>query len=95
MVILIAFILFGFQTSIGNIQTLPSDFFTGKSVGSLAGVGGTTAAMGVILTTYLVPAITKTSYVPFFMMGALLVPLGLLSVYVFGGYIKPVTLKEK
>jgi ACS family hexuronate transporter-like MFS transporter len=94
-VILIAFILFGFQTSIGNIQTLPSDFFTGKSVGSLAGVGGTTAAMGVILTTYLVPAITQTSYVPFFMMGALLVPLGLLSIFIFGGYIKPVTLKDK
>ncbi len=94
-VILIAFILFGFQVSIGNIQTLPSDFFTGKTVGSIAGMGGTTAAMGVILSTYLVPVITKVSYVPFFMMGALLVPLGVISVYLLGGIIRRVELKKK
>ena len=57
-VLLIALILFGFQTAIGNIQTLPSDFFSGKSVGSLAGFGGTTAAIGVVLTTYIVTSLT-------------------------------------
>lgn len=94
-VLLIALILFGFQTAIGNIQTLPSDFFTGKSVGSIAGLGGTTAALGVIITTYIVPQITQISYVPFFMMGALLVPLGVISVYVLGGRIRHVPLKLK
>ncbi len=94
-VLLIALILFGFQTAIGNIQTLPSDFFTGKSVGSIAGFGGTTAALGVIITTYIVPQITRTSYIPFFMMGALLVPLGIIAVYVLGGQVKRVPLKLK
>ena len=45
-VLLIAVILFGFQIAIGNIQTLPSDFFSGDSVGSLAGAGGTAAVVG-------------------------------------------------
>lgn len=92
-VLLIALILFGFQISIGNIQTLPSDFYSGKSVGSLAGLGGTTAAIGVVITTYFVPVITTQSYIPFFVLGAILVPLGILSVYIFGGEIKKVNLK--
>jgi len=92
-VLLIAVILFGFQTAIGNIQTLPSDFFKGGAVGSVAGMGGTTAAIGVIITTNIVPLITKTSYVPFFVMGAILVPLGIAAIYLFGGKIKRVRLK--
>lgn len=39
-VLLMAIILFGFQTAIGNVQTLPSDLFGGKTVGTLAGFGG-------------------------------------------------------
>ncbi|MBI9071486.1 MAG: MFS transporter [Melioribacteraceae bacterium] len=93
-VLLIAMILFGFQISIGNIQTLPSDFYSGKNVGALAGMGGTTAAIGVVITTYLVPALTVTSYVPFFILGAILVPLGIASVYFLGGEIKRVELKK-
>ncbi len=89
-VLLIAVILFGFQLAIGNIQTLPSDFFAGKSVGSLAGAGGTAAVVGVLITTWMVPAITQESYVPFFLLGALLVPLAVASVWIFGGRIEPV-----
>lgn len=94
-VLLMAVILFGFQVAIGNIQTLPSDFFAGKSVGSLAGVGGTAAIAGVIITTQMVPRITADSYVPFFALGALLVPLAVLSVWSFGGEIKPVSARTK
>lgn len=90
-VLLIAIILFGFQLAIGNIQTLPSDFFAGKSVGSLAGVGGTAAVLGVLITTNMVPVMTQESYVPFFLLGALLVPLAVASVWIFGGRIEPVT----
>ena len=86
-VILIAIALFGFQVSINNIQTLPSDFYVGKNVGTVAGLGGTTAAIGVIITTYLVPFLTKTSYTWFFVMGAALVPVSILCVFVFGGKI--------
>ena len=89
-VLMMAVILFGFQMAIGNIQTLPSDFFSGKSVGSLAGVGGSAAVIGVIITTQMVPVITTESYIPFFVLGALLVPLAVLSVWGFGGEIKPV-----
>ncbi|MGY8851139.1 MAG: MFS transporter, partial [Pseudomonadales bacterium] len=45
-VLLMAVILFGFQTAIGNVQTLPSDFFGGKTVGTLAGFSGMAAKLG-------------------------------------------------
>lgn len=89
-VLLIAVILFGFQISIGNIQTLPSDFFSGDSVGSLSGAGGTAAVVGVLITTWIVPAITQTSYVPFFLLGASLVPLAMAAVWFLGRRIEPV-----
>ncbi|MCJ8163237.1 MFS transporter [Pontibacter sp. E15-1] len=94
-VLLIAVILFGFQIAIGNIQTLPSDFFSGKSVGSLAGVSGSAAILGTLITTWLVPVITVDSYVPFFVLGAVLVPVAILAVWVLSGEIKPITLKSK
>lgn len=73
--ILIGFTLFGFQYLIGNIQTLPSDYFNGKNVGTVAGMGGTAAVVGTLLTTWAVPVITKTSYVSFFVLAAVLVPI--------------------
>ena len=93
-VLLISVILFGFQIAIGNIQTLPSDFFSDQSVGSLAGVGGTAAVVGVVVMNWLVPALSATSYVPVFILGALLVPLAVLSVWVFGGRIGPLVSKH-
>ena len=47
-VLLMAAILFGFQTAVGNIQTLPSDFYSGDSVGTLAGFAGTAAKLAVV-----------------------------------------------
>lgn len=82
-VLLMAFILGGFQFSIVNIQTLPSDYHTGKTVGSLAGIGGAAAVLGIIGTMYFVPYITQNGWFPFFMMGALLVPLCVLAVFIF------------
>lgn len=81
---LISITLFGFQFLIGNIQTLPSDYFNGKNVGVVAGMGGTAAVMGVLITTWMVPVLTQTSYVSFFVLGAVLVPLAWLSLKVFG-----------
>ncbi|GAA0877450.1 MFS transporter [Algoriphagus jejuensis] len=89
-VLLIAVILFGFQVAIGNIQTLPSDYFSGKTVGSLAGVSGSAAVVGVLVTTWIVPVITVNSYVPFFALGAALVPMALLSLGLLGGKISPI-----
>jgi len=72
---LISATLFGFQFLINNIQTLPSDYFHGKNVGTVSGMGGTAAVLGTIVITNLVPVITKTGYNSFFVLGALLVPL--------------------
>ncbi|GGP52664.1 MULTISPECIES: MFS transporter [Shewanella] len=87
---LIAVILFGFQTAIGNVQTLPSDYFSGKTVGTLAGISGTSAVLSVIITIQLVPMMTQGGdYTPFFILGAALVPLALISLWL-GGKIEPV-----
>src|SRR6185503_15010729 len=40
---LISATLFGFQFLINNLQTLPSDYFHGKNVGAVSGMGGTSA----------------------------------------------------
>ncbi|MBU1324038.1 MAG: MFS transporter [Alphaproteobacteria bacterium] len=89
-VLVIAGVLFGFQVAIGNIQTIPGDLFDGRSVGSLAGVGGMAAVAGTLITTWLVPAMTTVSYGPIFILVAALVPLSLLSIWLVLGRIAPV-----
>ena len=89
-VLLMAVILFGFQMAMGSIQTLPSDFYSGKSVGSLAGAGGTAAVVGVIILNTVVPVLSEVSYVPVFILGAALVPCALLSVWLLARRVEPV-----
>lgn len=72
---LISATLFGFQFLINNLQTLPADYFHGKNVGTVAGMGGTSAVIGTLIVTWLVPVITKTSYTSFFILAAVMVPL--------------------
>lgn len=86
--------LMGFQILISNLQTLPSDFFSGKSVGTLSGLGGTSAVFGVLISTWLVPVLIKTSYTPFFVMAALLVPIGTFLVMKLSGEIKKIEIKK-
>ena len=94
-VLIIAVVLCGFQVMINNIQTLPSDLFSGKSVGSLAGMGGMSAVFGVLVfSTWLIPAISEVSYMPVFLMGASLVPVGVGAVFFFGRQIRRVELKK-
>lgn len=88
-VLIMAVILFGFQTAVGNIQTLPSDFYSGKSVGSLAGFAGTAAKLAVVLLNFLIPVITVNSYTPAFLVGAGLAIMTVLSVLIFCPDIKP------
>ncbi|MEL6446598.1 MAG: MFS transporter [Pseudomonadota bacterium] len=88
---LMAVILFGFQTAVGNIQTLPSDFYSGESVGSLAGFAGTAAKLAVVGLNSLIPIITVNSYAPAFAVGAGLAILTVLSVWVLCGKIQPLS----
>ncbi|MEL7536600.1 MAG: MFS transporter, partial [Pseudomonadota bacterium] len=90
-VLLMAAILFGFQTAVGNIQTLPSDFYSGKSVASLAGFAGTAAKLAVVGLNFLIPIITVNSYAPAFAVGAALAILTVLSVWILCGKIQPLS----
>ncbi|MFH0991822.1 MAG: MFS transporter [bacterium] len=94
-VIVMAIVLFGYQVTMNNILTLPSDYFSGKSVGSLAGLGGMSAVCGVLVfSTWLIPVLSAESYVPVFLMGASLVPIGVLAIHFFSGEIKRIELRQ-
>ena len=82
-IFLIGITLFGFQFLINNLQTLPSDFFAGKNVGTVSGMGGMSAVVGTIFITLLVPIISKTNYYSFFALAAILVPMGWLCIHFF------------
>ncbi len=89
-VAIVAIVLFGFQFSIGNIQTIPSDILKGSSVASLAGLGGTIGVFSVIIMNFLIPVFTSQSFTPAFVIIALFVPLGVLAVFFFGGKLETV-----
>jgi ACS family hexuronate transporter-like MFS transporter len=93
-VLMMAIILFGYQFFCVNIQTLASDFHYGKTVGSLAGLGGASAVLGTITAMFAVPFITTVSWVPFFILGGMLFPISLLSVFLLGGKIQNIDLDE-
>jgi len=82
-VIIMAVILFGFQTAIGNVQTLPSDLFGKKAVGTLSGISGMAAKLGALGLTALVPILTAGgNYTPAFVIGASLAIVAALAVWV-------------
>jgi ACS family hexuronate transporter-like MFS transporter len=87
-VVLMAFVLGGFQFMMTNIQTLPSDLHGGKSVGSLAGLGGASAVLGVILAILFAGYITSWPLL-FGLLGAL-VPLSLASIFLTVGKIEQI-----
>lgn len=89
-VAIVFIVLFGFQFAIGNLQTIPSDLFSGKSVGSLAGLGGMVGVFSVIIMNFLVPLIAKVSYTPIFIAIAVFVPLGVGAIYFFARKIESV-----
>ena len=88
-VLIMATILFGFQTSIGNVQTLPSDLYSDKAVGSLAGYAGTAAKLAAAGLVWIVPRITTESYMPAFIIGVALAVLAVLSVLILIPKIEP------
>ncbi|WP_297765188.1 MFS transporter [uncultured Muriicola sp.] len=90
---IVAIVLFGFQFAIGNIQTISSDLFRGPSVGTLAGLAGTVAAVSVIIMNWLIPKIAATSYTPAFIVIAVLAPLAVLSIYGLIKKIRPVEIQ--
>lgn len=94
-VALMAVILFGFQTAIGNVQTLPSDLFGGKSVGTLSGFAGMAAKLGAFGLTALVPWLTSGgNYTPAFVIGAALAIITMSSVWILIPKVAPLKSKK-
>lgn len=90
-VAIVAFVLFGFQFGISNVQTIPSDLFSGKSVGSLAGLGGTVGVFSVIIMNFLVPKVVDSfGYNPIFVAIGIFVPLGVFAIFFFAKKIQSV-----
>jgi ACS family hexuronate transporter-like MFS transporter len=72
----ITMIAFGFQSWIANIHTIPSDCFPKQDVGSVFGIGGTSAGIASMLFTLLVGWIVdRFSYTPVFIMVGIMSPL--------------------
>lgn len=94
-VLIMAVILFGFQTAIGNVQTLPSDLFGGKTVGTLAGLAGMAAKLSVAALTSLVPWLTAGgNYTPAFVIGAALATIAIASIWILCPVIEPLQPKK-
>ena len=82
-VLIMAAVLFGFQTAIGNVQTLPSDLFGKKTVGTLSGFAGTAAKLTGAGLVALVPMLTAGgNYTPAFIIGASLAFIVIASVWI-------------
>ncbi len=89
-VLIMAVILFGFQTAIGNVQTLPSDLFSKSAVGTLAGFSGMAAKLGAVGLTSLVPYLTADgNYTPAFVIGAVLAITAAAAVWILIPTIEP------
>jgi ACS family hexuronate transporter-like MFS transporter len=89
-VLIMAVILFGFQTAIGNVQTLPSDLFGQKAVGTLSGFSGMAAKLAVVGLTSLVPILTADgNYTSVFVIGASLAVIAMLAVWVLIPKVEP------
>lgn len=84
-VVCMSVVLFGYQFSMTNIQTLASDVCSGDNVGSIAGLGGAAATIGTTIATSFIPLLTTNgNWMPFFIMSALLIPASIGCVFAFG-----------
>ena len=93
---LIGVVLFGFQVWINNVQTLPSDFFSTKAVGSVAGLGGTGAGIGSMIFIFSTGWIVDNfSYTPVLVTAGLLAPIGTIVLFALAGDIKKVRTSDQ
>ncbi|MEP6944298.1 MAG: MFS transporter [Acidobacteriota bacterium] len=92
---LIGVVLFGFQTWINNVQTLPSDLFPSNAVGSVAGLGGTGAGIGSMIFIFSTGwVVDHFSYTPILITAGILAPIGTIILFALSGRIQKLELKE-
>jgi len=90
-VALIGMTLFGFQMWTSNAQTLPSDFFSQASVGSVAGMGGVASGTSCLLfNLYTGWMVSHFGYAAVIIVAGLLVPVGAIGLFVVAGSIRPI-----
>jgi MFS transporter, ACS family, hexuronate transporter len=86
---IIAVVLFGFQTWINNVQTMPSDYFPENAVGRVAGLGGMGAGIGAILFTQATGfVVDRFSYTPMLVIAGMLPLAGTALLFLLGGRIQ-------
>lgn len=94
-VLLMAVILFGFQTAIGSVQVLPADLFGSNSVGTLAGFSGMAAKFAAAGLIAFVPWLTAGgNYTPAFVIGAALAVIAMAAVWILCPKIEPLQPKK-
>lgn len=94
--ILIGVVLFGFQVWINNVQTLPSDFFPSKAVGTVAGLGGTGAGIGSMIFIFSTGwVVDNFSYTPVLVTAGVLAPIGTIVLFLLAGNIRKVRINEQ
>jgi len=93
--VLIGVVLFGFQVWINNVQTLPSDFFPSKAVGSVAGLGGTGAGIGSMIFIFSTGwVVDNYSYTPVLVTAGLLPLIGTAVLFALAGKIRKVSVAQ-
>jgi ACS family hexuronate transporter-like MFS transporter len=92
---LIAVVLFGFQSWIGNVQTLCSDYFPQRAVASVMGLGGVGAGLGAMLLTQITGMVVdRFSYMPILIVAGMLPLFATASLFALGGHIRPISIYE-
>lgn len=92
---LIGVVLFGFQVWINNVQTLPSDFYPSKAVGSVAGLGGMGAGIGSMIFIFTTGwVVDNFSYTPILVTAGVLAPIGTVVLFALAGNIKRVSIQN-
>lgn len=92
---LIGVVLFGFQVWINNVQTLPSDFYPSKAVGSVAGLSGMGAGIGSMIFIFTTGwVVDHFSYTPILIAAGLLAPIGTIVLFALAGTIRRVPLDD-
>jgi ACS family hexuronate transporter-like MFS transporter len=92
---LMCVVLFAFQVWINNVQTLPSDFFPARAVGSVAGLGGFGAGVGSMLFTLTTGwVVDHFSYTPIFTAAGLLGPVGTVVLFALSGRFERIRVRE-
>lgn len=93
---LIGVVLFGFQAWINNVQTLPSDIFPSRTVGSVAGLGGTGAGIGSMIFIFSTGWIVDNfSYTPVLVAAGILAPVGTIALFVLMGRIEKAAIGDE